>query len=39
MTLHSVIFRLINVLLRLNAWKYGSGASREVCRDLSGMWQ
>lgn len=39
MKLHQMIFSLILCLLRLNAKVYGPGASREVLRDLTGMWQ
>lgn len=37
MRLHRVIYRVLLVVLRLNARVYGTGASHELCRDLAGM--
>ena len=34
-----LIFDAIRLLLRLNDRIYGRGASREILRDLTGMWQ
>jgi hypothetical protein len=37
--LSSLIFDLIEALLRLNDRLYGRSASYELCRDLCGMWR
>ena len=34
--LHFWIFRAMRILIALNSWSYGEGASREVLRDLQG---
>jgi hypothetical protein len=34
--LNSIIYRILLALLKLNARVYGTGASRELCRDLAG---
>ena len=34
--LHDVIFCAMRLLIALNSWRYGKGASREVFRDLMG---
>lgn len=37
MKLNQMIFRALTLILALNTRVYGSGATREVCRDLAGM--
>ena len=34
--LHHLIFCAMRLLIALNSWRYGKGASREVLRDLMG---
>ena len=36
MKLHHLLFRAMRLLIVVNTWKYGKGASREVLRDLLG---
>jgi hypothetical protein len=39
LTMNRLIYRALRLLLRLNAWKYGHGATVEVLRDLAGEWK
>lgn len=39
LAMNTLLFNVINALLKLNARFYGASASHEVCRDLVGMWR
>jgi hypothetical protein len=34
--MHGMIFRAMRLLIAINTWRYGKGASREVLCDLQG---